>query len=218
VSGETSASWPERRFSQAISEGDGISVIPVLGGDVVGLARLAEQAGAEALAVESVEDVRTLRAATELPLIVRGVEPAAGALEAARAAGADACVLVFENLADEEELLEELVVVATRLGLDCAVDVRDEDELADALERLDPDILVLSERDAEEDEDELERTLDLLPDVPAGKLVISESRVTTREQILELERAGVDAVIAPELAPSGEFSAALSELVGRAAT
>jgi indole-3-glycerol phosphate synthase len=209
--------WPERRFSQAISEGDGISVIPLLRGDLVELARAAEAAGAEALAVESVGDVRTLRGATDLPLLVHCGQPDVRALEEARAAGADACVLVFGEFAGDEELLEELVALAAELGLDCAVDVRDEDELAETLERLDPDILVLSERDAEEDEADLERTLDLLPDVPAGKLVISESRVTAREQILELERAGVDAVVVREPAQSVDFSVVLSELVGRGA-
>jgi indole-3-glycerol phosphate synthase len=210
-------SWPERRFSQAISEGDGISVIPLLRGDVIALARAAENGGAEALAVDSVEDVRTLRPATTLPLLVRALDPDARVLEEARAAGADACVLVFEELSEEMELLEELVRVAAELGLDCAIDVRDEDELADALERLDPEILVLSERDAEEHEAELERTLDLLPDVPVGKLVVSESRVTNREQILELERAGVDAVVVQGIEQSADFSSALSELVGRVA-
>ena len=53
--------WPERRFSQAISEGDGISVIPLLRGDLLALARAAEDAGAEALAVESVRDIERLR-------------------------------------------------------------------------------------------------------------------------------------------------------------
>jgi indole-3-glycerol phosphate synthase len=209
--------WPERRFSQAISEGDGISVIPLLQGDLAELARAAEEAGAEALAVESVDDVRALRGATELPLLVHGGQVEARALEEARAAGADACVLVFEALAGEAELLEELVELAAELGLDCAVDVRDEDELAEALERLDPDILILSERGADEGEAELERTLDLLPDVPVGKLVISESRVTAREQILELERAGVDAVVVREPVQSRDFSGVLSELVGRVA-
>ena len=209
--------WPQRRFSQAISEGDGISVIPFLRGDLAALARAAEEAGAEALAVESVADVQVLRPTTDLPLLVHAVRPDADALQAARAAGSDACVLVFEELSDDEELLEELVAVAAELGLDCAIDVRDEDELAEVLERLDPDILVLSERDRDEDEDDLERTLDLLPDVPAGKLVISESRVTAREQILELERAGVDAAVVQALAQSADLSAVLSVLVGRGA-
>jgi indole-3-glycerol phosphate synthase len=208
--------WPERRFSQAISEGDGISVIPFVRGDVESFAGLAESAGAEALAVETIGQAVTLREKTDLPLLLHGPVGEAASLRAARAAGVDACVLVYEELAGESELLEELVVEAADLGLDWALDVRDEEELEEALERLDPDIVVLSERDREEDEVELEVTLDLLPDVPAGKLVVSDSLVTTREQVLELERAGVDAVLVPMLAGAAGFPDLLAQLTGRA--
>jgi indole-3-glycerol phosphate synthase len=203
--------WPERRFSQAISEGDGISVIPLLHGDLAAQAEAAEAAGAEALAVESIEEVRTVRTSTSLPLLVRRVRADSGTLRAARGAGADACILTFEELADEDELLEELVEAAAELGLDCALDVRDEEELEQVLELLDPEILLISERDPEKDELDLERTLDLLPDVPAGKLVVSESRVTRREQVLELERAGVDAVLLGAELPA----TLLAQLTGR---
>jgi indole-3-glycerol phosphate synthase len=213
---EGSARWPERRFSQAISEGDGISVIPLVRGDVEALARAAEEAGAEALAVDAIEQVAALRGTTELPLLLRGAVADIESLRAARSAGADACVLVYQQLEDEGELLEGLVAEAVELGLDWALDVRDEDELQEALERLDPEILVLSERDREEGEAELEVTLDLLPDVPAGKLVVSESSVTTREQVLELERAGVDAVLVADVAGAALFPTALAELTGRA--
>ena len=206
--------WPERRFSQAISEGDGISVIPLLRGDLPALARAAEDAGAEALAVESVRDVDHLRSLTDLPLLVREVVADLAALRAVRASGADACVLLYDDLADDDELLEELVNEAWELGLDCAFDVRDEEQLEEVLERVDPEILVISERDPEKGETELERTLDLLPDVPVGKLVVSESRVTTRDQVLELERAGVDAVLLGDDLASA-FPHGLSELTGR---
>jgi indole-3-glycerol phosphate synthase len=98
--------------------------------------------------------------------------------------------------------------------VDCVVDVRDEEELEEALERLDPEIVLISERDRDRDEDDLERTLDLLPDVPAGKLVISEAHVVTREQALALERAGVDAILARSLSGASEFAHAVEELVG----
>lgn len=207
--------WPERRFSQAISEGDGISVIPFVRGGAEAFAGLAEAAGAEGLAVETIEQVAALRQATELPLLLHGPVEHIESLRAARSAGVDACVFVYEALSAEGALLEELVAVATELGLDWALDVRDEEELEEALEWLDPDIVVLSERDREKDEEELEVTLDLLPDVPAGKLVVSDSRVTTREQVLELERAGVDAVLVPMASQDDRFSTALAQLTGR---
>jgi indole-3-glycerol phosphate synthase len=130
----------------------------------------------------------------------------------ASASGADACILVFAAVAEEEQL-EDLYALARELDVDCAVEVRDEDQLESVLERLDPDIVLISERELDRDEDDLERTLDLLADVPAGKLVISEARVVAREQVVALERAGVDAVLVQGLAADSEFSAVLEELV-----
>ena len=73
--------------------------------------------------------------------------------------------------------------------------VRSEEELEQALERLDPEIVALRARADDGAEEALERMLDLLPDVPAGKLVVAEADAPSREQVLELERAGVDAVL-----------------------
>jgi indole-3-glycerol phosphate synthase len=196
------------RFSEAISEGDGISVIPVLEGDIGELAVIAEQAGAEALAVRTPAEAERARARTSLPIVVRAGDPAAAA-----GSGADACILVFEELAGDGDRLESAYARVREVGLDCAVDVRDEEELEAALARIDPDLVILSERDPEKGEEQLERTLDLLPDVPAGKLVISESAVVAREQVVALERAGVDAVLIRGLASAGDFAATLGELV-----
>lgn len=203
------------RLSQAVSEGDGISVIPVVRGDRLPLARAAEEAGAKALAVASVADVAGLRAATDLPLLVRGVPADAAALRSAREAGADACVVAVDEASGEEGLLEELATVAWELGLELAYEVRDEEELRSILELVDPDILVISERDAERGELELERTLDLLADVPAGKLVVSESRIATRDQVLELERAGVDAIMVEGPPADDQLASAVAALTGR---
>jgi len=53
--------------------------------------------------------------------------------------------------------------------------------------------------------------------VPAGKLVISEARVSVREQVVALENAGVDAILvgAEVLQGSADFASALAELTGR---
>ena len=196
---------PGRRFSQAISEGDGISVIPVVRGDVDALARAAEAAGAEAIAVETLDDLRLARSSTELPILLRGIEAASDALTRAFEAGADAVALPFADLDDDES--HGLQEVAASLGLDCPLAVGDEDELDEALERLDPEILLLARRRRASD-DGVEHALDLLAGVPVGKLVVSESDVRTRDDVLELELAGVDAVIVD---PGEEL--ALDELV-----
>ena len=176
-----------RRFSQAISEGDGISiVVPVTD---PGDARQAEDEGAEAIAIHgAVVDVRE---ATSLPLLWRPH----GLPRDAHAAEADACVLVYAELEDENGRLEQAYREAVDLGLECAIEVRDEEELAAALERLDPEIFLLA--GAGGDEGPLEWALDLLQDVPAGKLAIADLPVSGRDEVAELERAGMDAVIVP---------------------
>jgi len=176
-----------RRFSQAISEGDGISiVVPVTD---PGDARQAEDEGAEAIAIHgAVVDVRK---ATSLPLLWRPH----GLPRDAHAADADACVLVYAELEDENGRLEQAYREAVDLGLECAIEVRDEEELAAALERLDPEIFLLA--GAGGDEGPLEWALDLLQDVPAGKLAIADLPVSGRDEVAELERAGMDAVIVP---------------------
>jgi len=176
-----------RRFSQAISEGDGISiVVPVTD---PGDARQAEDEGAEAIAIHgAVVDVRE---ATSLPLLWRPH----GLPRDAHAADADACVLVYAELEDENGRLEQAYREAVDLGLECAIEVRDEEELAAALERLDPEIFLLA--GAGGDEGPLEWALDLLQAVRAGKLAIADLPVSGRDEVAELERAGMDAVIVP---------------------
>ena len=175
-----------RRFSQAISEGDGISVlVDVYDADA---ARAAEAQGAEALVVGPGIDV--VRAATELPILYR----AADSLERAVRAGADACLLVVEDHREDGDRLERLYAEAAEFELDCVVEVRSDEELQLALERLDPEIFLLA-RSREDGEDAVDRALDLLPDVPAGKLAVAEAAISTRDEVVELERAGFDAVI-----------------------
>ncbi len=182
--------YPEagiRRLSQAIAEGDGISVIAYAPN--LERARAAEEQGAEGLVLA--ERVAGVREATSLPLLWR----AAGSPRTAADAGADAWVLVVEDADEGDGALEAIQTEAALLGLECVVDVRDEDELALVLDRLDPEVLLLSGRDADDNEHPLDRVLALLPDVPAGKLAIADVPVRSREEVVALERAGVDAVL-----------------------
>jgi indole-3-glycerol phosphate synthase len=104
-------------------------------------------------------------------------------------------VLIAEHHHDEGTELEENYARALGLGLECVIDVRNEEELELALERVDPEIFLLSPREADDGEEALDRVLELLPDVPAGKLAIAELPASTREDVASLERAGVDAVL-----------------------
>ncbi len=202
------------RFSQAISEGDGISVVPALAGDLVVQAAAAAEAGAEAIAVATADEAATVRPAAGLSVLVR--EPVADVerLHRLHELGADAFVIRYDDLADDGERLEEVHAEALELDVDCALGVDDEEQLAEALERVDPDIVLISLREHGDEEEELERALDLLPDVPAGKLVVVETDAVGREQVLALERAGVDALVVRNLAAMPDFGRAVGELVG----
>jgi indole-3-glycerol phosphate synthase len=176
----------DRRFSQAIAEGDGISVIVDVA-DVEG-ARRAESQGAEAIVVRgSVGDVR---AVTELPILWRSSGPPT---EAALA-GADAWLIAVDDAGEDRDWLLRQQAEATELGLDFVVEVRNEAELELALDRLDPEIFLFSVGE-DADADSLAHALELLPEVPAGKLAVADVPLSSREQVVELERAGVDAVI-----------------------
>jgi len=184
----------QRRFSHAIAEGDGISVIAAV--EDPDAARAAEEQRAEALVVRG--DPSTVRAASSLPILWRADVP----LERA-STSADAYLLVFDALDEDDGRLEELHAQAVELGLDCAVEVRDEEELEQALERVDPEIFLLSPIEREDDEAPLDVVLELLAAVPAGKLAIADLQLANREEVQELERAGCDAVIVhgPEVSP-----------------
>jgi indole-3-glycerol phosphate synthase len=176
----------ERRFSHAIAEGDGISVIAAV--DDPDSARAAESQRAEALVVSA--DPGPIRDATSLPILWRADVPVDRAAEVS-----DAYLFVFDALDDDDGKLEELHERAVELGLDCAVEVRDEEEVERALDRVDPEIFLLSPAEAERDETPLEVVLDLLAAVPAGKLAIADLPSTSPDEVQELERAGCDAVI-----------------------
>jgi hypothetical protein len=174
-----------RRFSQAISEGDGISLIArVSAADDA--ARVEEQ-GAEAVLVASGDGaLGQIRSATSLPVLLAWPRD----LGRPPPEEADACLL------DVGEDLDTLADLSRELGETCELAFRidDEEQLESALEELDPEIFVLSAPGAG-GEEALEHVLDLLPDVPAGKLAIAELSGASQDDVGALERAGFDGVI-----------------------
>jgi indole-3-glycerol phosphate synthase len=174
-----------RRFSHAIAEGDGISVIAAV--EDAAAAQAAEAQRAEALIVR--RDPAAVRQASALPILWRGESTFAKAAEVA-----DAVTVVVPEDEEDHPALERQHEEALALGLDCAVEVRSEEELQRALELLDPEIFLLAPPPGPA-ADRLEAVLDLLAEVPAGKLAIADLAVTTEDEVHELERAGVDAVI-----------------------
>ncbi len=163
------------RLSQAIAEGDGISfVVEVRDAPS---ARSAEANGADVLA--AIENTNAVRVSSQLPFLHLG------RMFDAQGSAADA-VVIKPDLAMWDE--------AHAFGLECVVRVRESDEIAHALRYFDPEVFLLSVPD-DADDDPLTVVLELLHDVPAGKLAIAELHDATPDDVAELERSGTDAVL-----------------------
>jgi len=162
-----------------------------------------ERGGAAAISVlteeahfgGSLADLREARAATELPILRKDFTIDEYQLYEAKVAGADAVLMVVGAL--EQHALAALYAKARELDLDALVEIHDDEELERALE-LDCDVIGINNRDLEDFSVDIQRTFDLLADVPAGKVVVSESGIHHRGQIEELEQVGVDAVLVGE--------------------
>ena len=178
-----------------------------------------EQGGAAALSVltdeahfgGSLDDLRAARAACDLPILRKDFIVDPYQLYEAAAAGADAVLLIVRALEDEE--LSRLGHQARELDLDCLVEVHNEEELDRALEA-GAETLGINNRDLDEGTVDIQTTFELMPDVPAGKTVVAESGISNREQLEELERIGVDAVlIGSTLMQAADPEAKVRELV-----
>ena len=127
-----------------------------------------------------------------------------------RPSGADAILLIVAALDPDD--LYDLLREARDLDLDALVEVHDERELDIALD-VEADVLGLNNRDLTDFSVDIERTFELLADVPAGKTVVAESGYSSRDQLDELERVGVDAVLIGEtLMRAPDIEAACTEL------
>jgi len=180
-----------------------------------------ERGGAAALSIlteaknfgGSLDDLREARAASTLPILRKDFIVDVYQVYESAAAGADAILLIVAAL--EPDALRELHTTARDFDLDVVVEVHDERELDVALD-LEVEVIGINNRDLNDFSVDVERTYELLHDVPAGKTVVSESGFHDREQIDELERVGVDAVLIGEsLMRAADVEAATRVLTGR---
>ena len=186
--------------------------------DVVGAY---ERGGAAALSIltegrhfgGSLDDLRAARAASSLPILRKDFIVDSYQLYESVAAGADAILLIVAALEPGE--LSRLHAQAALLDLDVLVEVHSESELETALDVIDADVIGINNRDLSDFSVDVQRTFELLHDVPAGKTVISESGFHARAQLVDLERIGVDGVLVGEsLMRAPDPEAALRALTG----
>jgi indole-3-glycerol phosphate synthase len=132
-----------------------------------------------------------------------------------RVAGADAILLIVAIL--DLRRLRELLALAASLWLQCLVEVHNTAELRTALEA-GAEVIGVNNRDLHTFRTDLTVTEALAPQVPRGRIVVSESGISGRQDLLRLRRAGVHAVLVGEaLMTAPDIGAKLRELLGRPA-
>lgn len=161
--------------------------------DPADIARSYEEGGAACLSVLTDIDfflgsdayLKEARAACKLPVIRKDFMIDPYQVVEARAIGAD-CILLIVSALDDVRMAE-LASVAKDVGLDVLVEVHDALELERALKILDTPLVGINNRNLHTFEVSLDTTLDLLPEIPRERMVITESGILNRADVELME-------------------------------
>jgi len=186
----------------------------------VDIARIYEAGGAAAISVLTDEKffqgnlsyLTDVKKSVNLPILRKDFIIDAYQIFEARSAGADAILLIAALLSKEE--MQRYLDLAGQLGMDCLVEVHTEAELKKALQT-NANIIGINNRDLATFKTDLGTTLRLRPMIPAEKIVVSESGIKSRADVVKLIKEGVGAILVGEtLMKSDDISAKLRELLG----
>ena len=187
------------------------------------LAMALESAGAAALSVlteedffhGSLADLKDAKKAVEIPILRKDFVFDPWQVWEARAAGADAFLLIVAILNDEQ--LVELLALGRELGMEPLVEVHSSQELARAKDA-GARIIGVNNRDLRDFRVTLETSFELIEEIPDDAIAVSESGLHTREDLSRLRRAGFDAfLIGERLMKQADPAEPLRELLGMTA-
>jgi indole-3-glycerol phosphate synthase len=154
--------------------------------------------------------LKQARASCDLPVLRKDFMVDPYQVFEARAIGADCILLIAACLSDAQ--MNELEAVARYLGMAVLVEVHDADELQRALKLKTP-LLGINNRNLRTFEVTLDTTLGMMADVPADKLLITESGILQRSDVQTMRNAGVHAFLVGEaFMRAADPGAALAEL------
>ena len=189
--------------------------------DAASLARTYSRSGAAAISVltesdhfqGSFADLEAARMEVDLPLLCKDFFVDHYQIYEARDHGADAILLIAAILTQQE--LKVLLETTLSLGMVALVEVHNRHELTRIL-KLSPGIIGINNRNLADFSVDLETTLKLRPLIPEDVLVISESGIHTHDDVLRLQKAGVNAILVGEaLVTSTDPAAKINELLGK---
>lgn len=141
------------------------------------------------------DHLRQARAACALPILRKDFIIDPYQIAHARALGADCILLIVAALSLSQ--LKELDSVATELGMDVLVEVHDRDEL-DAALQLESALLGINNRNLRTFEVDIQTSITLKQEVPADRLLVTESGILTQDDVQRLRGAGIDAFLVGE--------------------
>ena len=143
----------------------------------------------------SLRDLVAARASSGLPVLRKDFVIDGYQIFQARAAGADAILLIVAALSDAE--LTDYEAIAAALGMAVLVEVHDATELQRAL-RLRTPLIGINNRNLRSFETSLQTTINLLPHVPADRIVVTESGILAPSDVMRMRQAGVHAFLVGE--------------------
>ncbi len=143
----------------------------------------------------SVDYLKQARASCQLPVLRKDFMVDAYQIYESRAMGADAVLLIAACLDDAQ--MKEFEAIARSLDMAVLVEVHDTDELQRALKLKTP-LIGVNNRNLKTFEVSLDTTLTLMKDIPADRLLVCESGIHTRDDVLRLGAAGVNAFLVGE--------------------
>jgi len=158
--------------------------------------------------------LKQARASCDLPVLRKDFMVDAYQVYESRVLGADCILLIAACLADDE--MAQLEAVARSLDMAVLVEVHDRAELERAL-RLKTRLIGVNNRNLRSFEVSLDTTLGLLADVPADRLLVTESGIATAADVQKMRDAGVNAFLVGEaFMRAADPGVALAELFGTA--
>jgi len=185
----------------------------------VRIARTYQQHGAACISVltdepyfqGSLQHLRQVRAAVDLPLLRKDFILDTYQLLEAREAGADAVLLIAECL--DDETLRTLYDTAVAMGMTPLVELYEPNNLRRVVD-LGARLIGINNRDLRTFQTDLEHTIRLRREIPEDRVVVGESGIRTRHDVERLQAAGVDAILVGEsLMAKPDIGRAVVELI-----
>lgn len=179
-----------------------------------------EQNGAAAISVltetkyfqGSLDHLRRVREVVSLPLLRKDFIIDEYQVYESKVCHADAILLIAAIL--EQSEMVALLQLAHRLGMEALVEVHNRSELERAL-AAGANIIGINNRNLRTLKVDLRTSLELAPLVPPGRIVVAESGIHSREDVVELEKLGINAILVGEcLMKSKDVGAKIKELMG----